>query len=400
MSQNQLFRKAALEKMASPEQLDLLMKVTSPRGWIALFTTGAILAGAVVWSVFGSIPTRVAGEGILAAGTYFSIESDANGQLTELFVEDGQVVDAGQVVATIDQPNLEEDIENARDNYDLLNRDYSQSRRDHNANVTGWDTTIANLDSLITTEEQRRDEKTRQLDDPNYPRNRVQREIDAIVSTIADRNVQIEQVRQNKRNSEQRLAGMLREVETARNRFETLSSRESRYSQVTSNVAGKILDVQLRRGDTVREGQVLARLLQEYSDGMQALFFIDSAQGAEIRPGMIVEVSPTTIKKEEYGFLKGEVLERSPEPLTRAQLLRELGGNEDRASKILEGGPVYMILALLSPAETPTGYAWSSGDGPPLQLVGNQDISVNVITRTRAPYTLVLPIVRRSLGAT
>ena len=34
--QNKLFRKVALERLSSPEQLDQMMTVTSLRGWIAL----------------------------------------------------------------------------------------------------------------------------------------------------------------------------------------------------------------------------------------------------------------------------------------------------------------------------------------------------------------------------
>ena len=30
-----LFRKASIDKVSSPEQLDLLMRVTSPVGWLA-----------------------------------------------------------------------------------------------------------------------------------------------------------------------------------------------------------------------------------------------------------------------------------------------------------------------------------------------------------------------------
>ena len=32
----QIFRKTALEKLSSPEQLDELMKITTPKGWVAL----------------------------------------------------------------------------------------------------------------------------------------------------------------------------------------------------------------------------------------------------------------------------------------------------------------------------------------------------------------------------
>ena len=58
-----IFRKVALERLSSPEQLDQLMQVTSPRGWLALGAFGALLLTALGWSVLGSIPTDATGEG-------------------------------------------------------------------------------------------------------------------------------------------------------------------------------------------------------------------------------------------------------------------------------------------------------------------------------------------------
>lgn len=66
MSQR-IFRKKALEKLASPEQLDQLMAITTPRGWLILLGLGSLLAMVVVWSVFATIPTTVSGDGILIA---------------------------------------------------------------------------------------------------------------------------------------------------------------------------------------------------------------------------------------------------------------------------------------------------------------------------------------------
>jgi HlyD family secretion protein len=55
MEQNKLFRKAALEKLASPERLDVLLQITPPLGWVAQWTMALILAAAVAWSVFGGM---------------------------------------------------------------------------------------------------------------------------------------------------------------------------------------------------------------------------------------------------------------------------------------------------------------------------------------------------------
>jgi hypothetical protein len=67
---NALFRKAALDKLSSPERLDVLMTVTSPRGWLALLTLAGLLGVLVGWIRYGSIPTRVEGQGMLIRGSF------------------------------------------------------------------------------------------------------------------------------------------------------------------------------------------------------------------------------------------------------------------------------------------------------------------------------------------
>ena len=64
MSQG-LFREVSLEKLSSPEQLDELINVTSPRAWFALIAISCILISAIVWGFLGSIPTKITGHGIL-----------------------------------------------------------------------------------------------------------------------------------------------------------------------------------------------------------------------------------------------------------------------------------------------------------------------------------------------
>jgi hypothetical protein len=60
-----IFRPAALERMSSPEQLDRLMPVTSPRGWVALSALGIIFLATFLWALFGTVYTTAEGQGIL-----------------------------------------------------------------------------------------------------------------------------------------------------------------------------------------------------------------------------------------------------------------------------------------------------------------------------------------------
>ena len=63
--ENPIFRKVALERLASPEQLDELMHVTTPKGWLALVGLGSLLAAALIWSIFATVQLSVPGRGIL-----------------------------------------------------------------------------------------------------------------------------------------------------------------------------------------------------------------------------------------------------------------------------------------------------------------------------------------------
>ena len=47
----QLFRQVALERLSSPERLDELIEVTTPRLWLVLLGAGALFLAAVGWGV-------------------------------------------------------------------------------------------------------------------------------------------------------------------------------------------------------------------------------------------------------------------------------------------------------------------------------------------------------------
>ena len=76
-----LFRKSAEARLASPEQLDQLMRITSPAGWLALLALGLLLVCAIFWGIWGSVPTKVEGSGILMKrGGVFTVSARGSGQ--------------------------------------------------------------------------------------------------------------------------------------------------------------------------------------------------------------------------------------------------------------------------------------------------------------------------------
>ena len=95
-----IFRKVALERLSSPEQLDQMVQVTDPKGWLALAGLGALLLAAVLWGIWGSIPTEAQGSGILLRqGGVSDLVANASGQVQEVLVGVGDTIEKGQPVA-------------------------------------------------------------------------------------------------------------------------------------------------------------------------------------------------------------------------------------------------------------------------------------------------------------
>ena len=112
---NNLFRKKALEKLSSPEQLDQVMKVIYPMDWLPLTALGSLIAIGIIWSIVGRIPITVTGQGVLVyKSKVASVRSPAFGRLTAINVSVGDSVKKGIVLATIDQTELQKQLQQQR----------------------------------------------------------------------------------------------------------------------------------------------------------------------------------------------------------------------------------------------------------------------------------------------
>lgn len=114
-NKNNLFRKEALDRLSSPERLDQLMQVVQPQKWIPLAAMGSLIAVGLAWSVFGRIPITIAGQGVVVyPSKVAAFQSPSSGQVLVVYVRPGDRVKKGQVLATIDQTELQENLKLAR----------------------------------------------------------------------------------------------------------------------------------------------------------------------------------------------------------------------------------------------------------------------------------------------
>ena len=57
-----IFSKEALDKLRSPEQLDTVLPITSPIGWMGLAAVAVMMVAVVIWSIFGSFTVKATAE--------------------------------------------------------------------------------------------------------------------------------------------------------------------------------------------------------------------------------------------------------------------------------------------------------------------------------------------------
>ena len=108
----QLFRTKALEKANSPDNLDQLIEIVSPRDWLPLAVLGVLLVFALIWGVKGEIPTTVTGRGILTHPSgVMDVQTLGAGKIASLTVKAGATVRAGDTIGRLDQFDLRKRID-------------------------------------------------------------------------------------------------------------------------------------------------------------------------------------------------------------------------------------------------------------------------------------------------
>jgi hypothetical protein len=269
--QKSLFREEAMDKMSSPDELDRLMRVTDPKGWLALIALLALVAAAVAWGFFGSVSVQESGDkGVLLAGDSRSqVVSQTSGLVTDIRVEIGDHVQEGQVLARVRQGG-------------------------------GSETDVVSL---------------------------FDGRVDAIL--IED--------------------GML-----------------------------------LERGQQVA-------VIKRGNDPLQAFVFVPGEQGKQLKKGMQVHVLPSTVKAEEFGFIQGEITSVSKFPVTEVEMFLLLE-NQSLVDVLSTGGDQHRVdVRLLRDPSTPSGFEWSSSQGPPFAVTRGTLCTATFVLGRQRPVDLVLP---------
>jgi HlyD family secretion protein len=179
-----------------------------------------------------------------------------------------------------------------------------------------------------------------------------------------------------------------------------LRERQARLAETARVVApraGRVLELLVDHGDVVSPGTALLNL-EVVSQELMAVLFVPASAGKRVQPGMVARVSPSTVKREEYGSMLGKVVWVAEFPSTQRGMTRQLG-NEALVTRLMkEGPPIQVNVALQRDPATPTGYRWSSSRGPNVKISSGTLAAGSIIVREERPIGLLIPGLRERLG--
>jgi len=154
-------------------------------------------------------------------------------------------------------------------------------------------------------------------------------------------------------------------------------------------------------GELVTAGARLLNL-EAADEPFQVLLFVPFAEGKKVRPlddqgePTKVRIAPTNVKTEEYGFIKGEILSVSRQPVTPEEVRRTLN-NDQLAQKFAKDTP-FKVIAKPKAADTPSLFEWTSAEGPPISISSSTPCTAQVIVEHRRPISYVIPLTKKALG--
>ncbi len=408
--QSNLFRKAALEKATSPEQLDLVMQVTSPLGWLAVTTIGAILFVVGVWSFVGTIPDLVEGQGVLLRGERLSeIKAPVSGTLARLDLTPDTVVQAGQVMAVInrDRSEIERKVALKQDQLNRLRTQHLSENASDEMVYTRNQALIAAKASEVDSLRRQRVTQQELVRRGLKPENALFEFDRRITATRGELNAL------EKENAviQTRMAPRLNEQRNLEGEIEYLKGDlERTATEIKSPETGRVVEVIKSVSDKVGEGDPLVRLETArptgpdaalgFCDGnIHAVIYLPGQQAGKVRPKQLARVSPVDVKKEEYGYIVGSVewvstFAASPDDM------REKLKNDRLVQSYTEKGPVFEARVCLTfdPENKANGLKWSSSTGPPKKIGSGSLCQSSVVVDHRKPYTYVIPSIKRTLG--
>jgi HlyD family secretion protein len=413
-----LFRKKALERAASPEQLDQVIQLVRPHHWLPLAAFGSLVTVGIAWSIMGRIPVTVAGQGVLTyPSTVVDIQSFGAGQLSRVNAKVGDFVKKGAVLATIAQPDLENQLRLQQIKLTELAAQ-SHTARSLQTNRSGI------VDEVTTQQRQNLQNQVQlaqgmvpklkdRLDRWQWLKNqgavsgedvvKVQQEYLQATQNAAELSSRLRELDVKKpqqiEQDYQTTSNLQNQVQEVKRQIAQLKGQLKQNNQIVAQRNGQIIEMTVSPGQILTAGARVATLeAREPSAKLVGLSYFANGEGKQIQPGMKVEMTPTSVHRERFGGIVGTVSSISSQPVT-PEGVAKLTGNSTLAQSLMgQDSKIQISADLQTDPASQSGFRWSSSKGPQFKISAGSTTAVRITVEERAPITFVFPFLRSWSG--
>lgn len=391
------------------------LMATNPlyRAALTVFVLLALVV--VVWGLFGSVPNRIEGFGeIITQEGLYSVSSPATGQVGRMHVQYGERVPKGKLVLRLQQPDLADQVaastiqvDTVKSELEILRSGDSRSatlrkqlqeleRRRLQAQLSEAESQIAFLEDQLSKQQKLFAEgviiRATLVDtQDSLARERVTRDQtrESIKSLTMDNQQWLIDKDMNEKVKANQLVNLQKQLDNLHDQYK-------RNTEVRTDRAGRIVEVNTANGALVQRGEALVVLEEERAaDSYQFDLYVPFSANNRITLGMRVDVELMTVDHDLYGWLIGEVSDINDYVSTQAELHDNLQ-NDALVSKITATGPVFrVVVRLRRDPSTTSGFAWTDGKGPPFGIhvggLGNAYVHVE----DKAPVDYLIPIFKK-----
>lgn len=415
-----LYRREALDARRRIDALPSAMRVTSGITRAAIALLAATLVGAVVWSAHVEVPVQIEGSGVFVdtSGELLNpVRAPLEGVVESLLVAEGDYVSAGQVVARLRLPDRAAALDHARRGLEaLLEREAHTKRlREEEARseaelrearMAALEDRIAGLEIRLASQRSLEDGQRALMERGVTTATRLHE------ARVATQIVEAEIASARAERSALQLEPMMREAQRRREALEAqtaiaqarsqilaLEAEIDRGRELRSPVHGIVAEIAVERNGLVGPSQpVLSVIPENFQKVLDAVAYVSLSDGKLVKVGDPVYLRPLSMPTREQGRIRGTVMEISDAPITE-QALRRMLGNSALADRTANGGAPFAVrIALHRDRTTPSGYAWTSGEGPDMRITPGTPLSSRITVERETLLTMALPALRRLVG--
>lgn len=405
--------------------------------WLQLWPTAFVALLTLVWGLQPTIPVKVRGSGLLTAPeSRRLIYARGAGEVQELKVAVGAEVSQGQLLLSLDR------VGQAAPGGGLV---AGPDPRVTSAQLLAVDKQLLGVSQqgqAFAVQSAALELRRQELQTTNKPVLKQLQALDALrkddvvarysplwvgAQDLFLRNradiaaIEAQQAQLQAQRAE--LAGRAGQLQAQR----ALLSADVLSQEVFSPAAGRILDLAVVPGQAVIPGQKLGSIaVAARGNGPLALVLFTAADATRLKIGDRISLDPQLLSRdsfggtgERYGSVDGELIRLSKASVDLADVATQLGAQEEAANLMANarqrsfgdggdltaqlpnraGAPLVLGVVRLERAATPTGLAWSRGQGPSQALPLRTPLHADAEVEQRSLFSYVLPFWRWLAGA-